>query len=109
MDREVLNRRKGGNTMAEENKDINIMDQKPGETPPGTTPPDTKPKEPDAKLKEISVEDQMEEMRKENIRLKRASDKNSGEAADYKRKLSARMTEDELAKEEKAEMTAFFL
>ena len=55
---------------------------------------------------EKSLEDQLQELRVMNAKLKKAQEKASSEAADFKRQLRARQTEDEIALQEKAEKEA---
>ena len=50
-----------------------------------------------------SIEEQLAELLAENKRLRRANDKASSEAADYKRQLNARMSESERQEQERAE------
>ena len=53
-----------------------------------------------------SVEDQLQQMMVENAKLKRAMDKAASEAADYKKKYNATLSEQERASQEKAEEQA---
>ena len=55
---------------------------------------------------ELSVEERLAELLAENKRLKRASDKASSEAADYKKQLMASKSDSERAAMEKAERDA---
>ena len=55
---------------------------------------------------EKSIEEQLQELRVANAKLKKAQEKASSEAADYKRQLRARQSEDEIALQEKAEKEA---
>lgn len=50
-----------------------------------------------------SIEEQLAELLAENKRLRRANDKASSEAADYKRQLNARLSESERQEQERAE------
>jgi len=50
-----------------------------------------------------TIEEQLAELLAENKRLRRANDKASSEAADYKRQLNARLTESERQEQERAE------
>ncbi len=64
----------------------------------------TEPTEvPDAGSANKSIEEQLAELLAENKRLRRANDKASSEAADYKRQLNARLTESERQEQERAE------
>ena len=64
----------------------------------------TEPTEvPDTGSANKSIEEQLAELLAENKRLRRANDKASSEAADYKRQLNARLTESERQEQERAE------
>lgn len=54
----------------------------------------------------VSAEDQLQQLMVENAKLKRAMDKASSEAADYKKKYNATLSEQERASQEKAEAEA---
>lgn len=72
-----------------------------------TTPKATNDKEPKAdKTSSLSIEEQLEQLRLENARLKRATDKATSEASSYKKQLRAKQTEDEIMLQEKAEREA---
>ena len=53
-----------------------------------------------------SIEEQLEALRLENAKLKRATDKATSEAASFKKQLRERQTTDEIAAQEKAEKEA---
>jgi len=74
-----------------------------GDPEPEPTPtPDPEPTpEP-----ELSAEEQMQQIRIDNARLKKAMDKAASEAASYKKQLNAKMSADEVALQEKAEQEA---
>jgi predicted RNase H-like nuclease (RuvC/YqgF family) len=80
----------------------------PTETNDSTLQPETKvettPKADDKPTK--SVEEQIQQLMVENAKLKRAVDKSSSEAADYKKKYNATLSEKEQADLEKAEEQA---
>lgn len=68
----------------------------------------TKPEAPKTEEKPTtkSVEDQLQQLMVENAKLKRAFDKTASEAADYKKKYNATLSEKEQADMEKAEEQA---
>lgn len=72
--------------------------------------PETKatstPKADDKPTKSVSVEEQLQQLMVENAKIKRAMDKAASEAADYKKKYNATLSEQERASQEKAEEQA---
>lgn len=74
-------------------------------TPPEKPKVESKPKDTTGKS-DKSLEEQLQELRVSNAKLKKAMEKSTSEAADYKRQLRARQTEDEIALQEKAEKEA---
>jgi len=72
--------------------------------------PETKvtstPKADDKPTKSFSVEEQLQQLMVENAKIKRAMDKAASEAADYKKKYNATLSEQERASQEKAEEQA---
>lgn len=70
--------------------------------------PETNVQKPDAKPtpSELSTEEQLQKLLVENAKLKRSFDKASSEAADYKKKYNATLSEQEKASIEKAEAEA---
>lgn len=56
--------------------------------------------------KEVDIQAQLQALMVENAKLKRATDKATSEAADYKKKWKSSMSEVELASQEKAEREA---
>lgn len=56
--------------------------------------------------KELSEAEQLQELMKEYVKLKKANDKNASEAAEYKKKWKATLDEREVASMEKAEKEA---
>lgn len=84
------------NNDVDTNKDVN-------------TTPDGKEPNKDDSSKQPSIAElqaQMQELMTENAKLKRASDKNSAEASEYKKKWKASLSEVEQANMEKAERDA---
>jgi hypothetical protein len=63
-------------------------------------------KEPEKKEPELTPEEELAKLRIENSKLRRANDAATHEAADYKRKYTAKLTEAEAAAQEKAEAEA---
>lgn len=82
------------------------------ETVGGNEKPTTVKTEPTTKVdekpttKSTSVEEQLQSLMVENAKLKRAFDKSASEAADYKKKYNATLSEQEKASIEKAEAEA---
>lgn len=64
------------------------------------------PKADDKPTKSVSVEEQLQQLMVENAKIKRAMDKAASEAADYKKKYNATLSEQERASQEKAEEQA---
>ena len=73
------------------------------EPAPEPTPEPTPTPEPEPQL---SAEEQLQQMRVEMAKMKKSLDKATGEAADYKKQLRARQSEDEIRLQEKAEKEA---
>ena len=74
----------------------------PEPTPePGPTPTPEPNPEP-----QLSLEEQLNQIRLENIKLKKATDSATSEAANYKKQLKAKLSADEIALQEKAEKEA---
>lgn len=69
------------------------------------TEPETETAEPEETAKP-SLEEQISELLAENKRLKRAVDKNASQAADYKKRLSEKMSEAERLADEQADRDA---
>lgn len=87
--------------------DENTNIQNPEVTTNEATKPEVKASETKADEKPTpSVEEQMQQLMVENAKLKRAMDKASSEAADYKKKYNATLSEQEKASLEKAEEQA---
>ena len=55
---------------------------------------------------QLSAEEQLQQMRVEMAKMKKSLDKATGEAADYKKQLRAKQSEDEIRLQEKAEKEA---
>lgn len=68
---------------------------------PNPNPVNEPPVEP-----ELTAEEQMQQMRIENAKLKKAQEKAASEAADYKKKYNATLSESEQKKQEEAEKQA---
>lgn len=83
------------NIQATETNDAAQPEVKVAETPKREEKPTT-----------LSQEDQIQQLLVENAKLKRAVDKSSSEAADYKKKYNATLSEQEKASLEKAEEQA---
>lgn len=75
---------------------------------PAQTAPETSPetKEPEIPKSELSVDEQLQQMRIELAKAKKAVDKATGEAADYKKQLRTKQTQEEADAQEKAEKEA---
>lgn len=71
-----------------------------------TPPKETKVEKSKESKSEKSLETQLQELRVTNAKLKKAQEKASSEAAEFKRQLRARQSEDEIALQEKAEKEA---
>lgn len=67
---------------------------------------ETKEKETDNVDTELSLEDKFNDLQVKFEKMKMANDKNSSEAADYKKKWKASLSESELLSQEKAEAQA---
>ena len=79
-----------------------FAEQAPEPTPEPTPTPEPEPTpEP-----QLSAEEQLQQMRVEMAKMKKSLDKATGEAADYKKQLRARQSEDEIRLQEKAEKEA---
>ena len=74
----------------------------PEPTPEPTTTPEPEP----APEPQLSAEEQLQQMRVEMAKMKKSLDKATGEAADYKKQLRAKQSEDEIRLQEKAEKEA---
>ena len=74
----------------------------PEPTPEPTPTPEPEPT-PESQL---SAEEQLQQMRVEMAKMKKSLDKATGEAADYKKQLRAKQSEDEIRLQEKAEKEA---
>ena len=70
--------------------------------------PETKvtPKADETPTKSVSAEEQLQQLMVENAKMKRAMDKAASEAAEYKKKYNATLSEQERASQEKAEEQA---
>ena len=64
----------------------------------------TEPKE--TEEKKLSLEEQLQALMLENAKLKRATDKATSEASNYKKQLREKQSSDEIALQEKAEKEA---
>ena len=64
------------------------------------------PKADDKPTKSASAEEQLQQLMVENAKMKRAMDKAASEAAEYKKKYNATLSEQERASQEKAEEQA---
>ena len=77
------------------------------EPAPEPTPEPTPTPEPEPTPEpQLSAEEQLQQMRVEMAKMKKSLDKATGEAADYKKQLRARQSEDEIRLQEKAEKEA---
>ena len=83
------------------NETINDTESKAVTKSDSTTKVDSKPT-----TESISVEEQLQSLMVENAKLKRAFDKSASEAADYKKKYNATLSEKEQADMAKAEEQA---
>ncbi len=83
---------------AEDISDPEVTDPKPNTDPEPTPDPDPEP--------QLSVEEQLQQMRVENAKLKKLQEKAASEAAEYKKQLRAKQSADEIALQEKAEKEA---
>ena len=77
------------------------------EPAPEPTPEPTPTPEPEQTPEpQLSAEEQLQQMRVEMAKMKKSLDKATGEAADYKKQLRAKQSEDEIRLQEKAEKEA---
>ena len=88
------------NTSAVQTSETNNEASKPEAKETSTPKADDKP------TKSVSIEEQLQQLLVENAKLKRASEKANSEAADYKKKYNATLSEQERASQEKAEEQA---
>ena len=88
------------NTSAVQTSETNNEASKPEAKVTSTPKADDKP------TKSVSIEEQLQQLLVENAKLKRASEKANSEAADYKKKYNATLSEQERASQEKAEEQA---
>jgi hypothetical protein len=88
------------NTSAVQTSETNNEASKPEAKVTNTPKADDKP------TKSVSIEEQLQQLLVENAKLKRASEKANSEAADYKKKYNATLSEQERASQEKAEEQA---
>ena len=90
--------------------EMNTSAVQTSETNNEASKPETKvtntPKADDKPTKSVSIEEQLQQLLVENAKLKRASEKANSEAADYKKKYNATLSEQERASQEKAEEQA---
>ena len=89
------------NLNATTNETINDTESKAVKKSDSTTKVDSKPT-----TESVSVEEQLQSLMVENAKLKRAFDKSASEAADYKKKYNATLSEKEQADMAKAEEQA---
>lgn len=86
--------------------DENINIQTPETSEATSVEPKAKPETKDEKPTPSNAEEQLQALMIENAKLKRAMDRASSEAADYKKKYNATLSEQEKASLEKAEEQA---
>ena len=81
--------------------EMNTSAVQTSETNNEASKPETKvtntPKADDKPTKSVSIEEQLQQLLVENAKLKRASEKANSEAADYKKKYNATLSEQERA------------
>lgn len=68
--------------------------------------PNTEPSREPESEPQLSAEEQLQQLMVENIKLKKAQEKAASEAADYKKKYNATLTDKQKADQEKAEKEA---